>query len=65
MSTYDSRDVHYAHMDALVKARDRATVTYVAAFGLFQMHLQMLGTHPDYRRLGAAAKLVRWGMERA
>jgi hypothetical protein len=52
-------------MDALVKARNHATVAHAAAFGLYQMHLQMLGTHPDYRRLGAAAKLVRWGMERA
>jgi hypothetical protein len=52
-------------MDALVQARNRATAAHAAAFGLCQMHLQMLGTHPEYRRLGAAAKLVRWGVERA
>jgi hypothetical protein len=65
MNTLDSRDVHYAHMYAIDLARMRATTTNVAAFGPDHLHLQLLGTHTQYRRLGAATKLVKWGMDKA
>ncbi|KAI1131698.1 hypothetical protein F5Y10DRAFT_261859 [Nemania abortiva] len=34
-------------------------------YGDAQLNLMILATHPDYRRLGAAAKLVKWGQDKA
>ncbi|KAJ8121014.1 hypothetical protein O1611_g10213 [Lasiodiplodia mahajangana] len=34
-------------------------------YGDKQLNLMILATHPDYRRLGAAAKLVKWGQDKA
>ncbi|KAI0411680.1 hypothetical protein F5X98DRAFT_356709 [Xylaria grammica] len=34
-------------------------------YGDQQLGLILLGTHPDYRRLGAAAMLLKWGREKA
>lgn len=34
-------------------------------FGYNQIHLQILGTHPDYQRRGYGTALCEWGMRRA
>jgi len=34
-------------------------------YGNNQLHLRILGTHPDYQRRGAATKHCQWGMELA
>lgn len=34
-------------------------------YGDQQLHLRILGTHLDYRRLGAGTMLVHWGQELA
>jgi GNAT superfamily N-acetyltransferase len=34
-------------------------------YGNDQLNLLILATHPEYRRLGAAARLVAWGQEQA
>jgi ribosomal protein S18 acetylase RimI-like enzyme len=36
---------------------------YLAGFGSEQMHMYMLGTHPQHRRQGAGELLTRWGMD--
>lgn len=35
------------------------------AYGDQQLHLRILGTHRDYRQLGAGTMLVHWGQELA
>lgn len=47
-----------AFRDAMIAGMHK----YFDAYGTNQLHLQILATHPDYRRQGAASSLCKWGM---
>lgn len=34
-------------------------------YGNNQLNLMILATHPEYRRMGAASMLMKWGLDRA
>ena len=38
---------------------------FLSKFGMHRVHLQILGTHPDYMRRGYGTALCRCGIERA
>ncbi|KAH6971212.1 hypothetical protein BKA56DRAFT_596028 [Ilyonectria sp. MPI-CAGE-AT-0026] len=54
------------HMQAWREAiRAAARDKFDARYGQQQAHLQILGTHPQYQRMGAASSLLRWGIREA
>ncbi|KAL4780649.1 hypothetical protein BJX76DRAFT_37863 [Aspergillus varians] len=60
------RDGNPARMDAFRDAAVETMDTYFnALYGMKQIHLQILGTHPDYHRQGHARTLCEWGMQKA
>jgi GNAT superfamily N-acetyltransferase len=60
------RDANFAHMKAFREGGAAAKHTYFdGRFGYNQIHLQILGTHPDYQRRGYGSALCAWGMKRA
>jgi len=50
-------------MKAFGDAMIAGAYKYFDAYGTNQLHLQILATHPDYRRQGAASSLCKWGMK--
>ncbi|KAI1326692.1 hypothetical protein F5Y16DRAFT_400192 [Xylariaceae sp. FL0255] len=62
----ERRDADPTRMAEFRKVVGRAKKTYFdEVFGDAQINLMILATHPDYRRLGAAAMLLDWGQEKA
>lgn len=60
------RDANFAHMKAFREAGVAAKHKYFEGrFGSNQIHLQVLGTHPDYQRRGYGSALCEWGVKRA
>ena len=62
----DRRDADPARLAKFTRELAQARETYFdEVYGDAQLGLMVLGTHPDYRRLGAAAMLLKWGQEKA
>ncbi|KAJ9133961.1 hypothetical protein NKR23_g10392 [Pleurostoma richardsiae] len=62
----DRRDANPAHAARHSEAAVEGHREHLdSLFGTEQLHLQGLGTHPDFQRRGLAASLCRWGMDRA
>lgn len=60
------RDANPVHMKAFHEAIMKAKKVYFDdVYGTSQIHLMILGTHPDYQRQGAGSSLCRWGMDLA
>ena len=60
------RDADQEHVNAFKAEIAKAKKHYFDdPFGDRQLHLQILATHPNYRRRGAATKLCKVGMELA
>lgn len=57
------RDADHRHFNAFWQGQIKAYKRYFGPIGPDQMHLQILGTDPDYQRRGHASSLCRWGME--
>ena len=60
------RDANWKHMQAFDEAIEDAKGMYFdSQYGSNQLHLLILGTHPDFQRHGAGTRLCRWGMNLA
>jgi ribosomal protein S18 acetylase RimI-like enzyme len=60
------RDANPERVKAFRESGDEVMETYFnQRYGLRQIHLQILGTHPDYQRHGHGSTLCRWGMDKA
>lgn len=51
-----------AFTDTIAKAKKK---WFDDVYGGRQLHLRILGTHPDYQRRGAATQHCKWGMKLA
>ncbi|CAH0037033.1 unnamed protein product [Clonostachys rhizophaga] len=60
------RDWNPRHVEAFPRAvRAASDEKFDSRYGEKQVHLQILGTHPDYQRRGAASTLLRYGIQQA
>ena len=60
------RDINLEHAKAFDKALSKAKSEFFDnRFGSKQLHLLILGTHPDFQRHGAGTKHCQWGMQLA
>ncbi|KAF2761731.1 hypothetical protein EJ05DRAFT_183075 [Pseudovirgaria hyperparasitica] len=60
------RDADPKRMDAFDNATLKAKTEYFDhVYGDQQIHLRILGTHPDFQRCGAGSQHCRWGMNLA
>ncbi|PQE22493.1 Acyl- N-acyltransferase protein [Rutstroemia sp. NJR-2017a BVV2] len=59
------RDAKPIRNAAFIKCALRARQSNSEAFGINQLYLRILGTHPDYRRRGFGSKLLKRGIDRA
>lgn len=60
------RDVAPARQAAFRATAKRVVERFFdSVYGDRQIHLQILGVHPDHWRRGVGSKLVRWGMDKA
>ncbi|KAF3764966.1 hypothetical protein M406DRAFT_322815 [Cryphonectria parasitica EP155] len=60
------RDANAARSASHARAADEGHARYLdPVYGIDQIYLQALGTHPSFTRRGVARGLVRWGMDRA
>ena len=59
----DRRDVNPKRQAVFREAASKGKQTlFDDVYGPDQIHLQILGTHPDYMRRGCASALVDWGV---
>lgn len=59
------RDKNPIYDAAFLKAVSDARNEFTALFSENHIYLNLIGTHPDYRRRSYATKLLGWGIERA
>lgn len=59
------KDANPAHVRAFKESSDECDKKYLDVYGDDQLILQILGTHPDYRRRGHGTTLCKWGMDLA
>jgi GNAT superfamily N-acetyltransferase len=59
------RDTNPIRDAAFVNRALQARQSYIEDFGINQIYLRILGTHPDYRRRGFGSKLLKPGIDRA
>ncbi|KAM3086242.1 hypothetical protein ACMFMG_000379 [Clarireedia jacksonii] len=59
------RDSTPIRSDAFMSRVLQARQSNNEAFGIDQLYLRILGTHPDYRRRGFGSKLLKLGIDRA
>ncbi|RYP55595.1 hypothetical protein DL771_012349 [Monosporascus sp. 5C6A] len=59
----ERKDANPQHIKEFTDALDAASEKYFSGHGERQLHLWLLTTHPDFRRLGAGSMLTRWGMD--
>lgn len=57
------RDANHKHYNEFWHGQIRAYKKMFAPFGPEQIHLQILGTLPEFQRRGHASSLCRWAME--
>jgi GNAT superfamily N-acetyltransferase len=60
------RDANTARINAFVSGIIQSSqVHFNSAYGKNQLSLILLGTRPEYQKLGAGTALVEWGMQKA
>lgn len=60
------RDIDPRRQEAFKTAGHEEKLRFFdSVWGNQQLHLQILGVHPDHWRRGIGSSLVRWGMDRA
>ncbi|PQE20516.1 Acyl- N-acyltransferase protein [Rutstroemia sp. NJR-2017a BBW] len=59
------RDAKPIRSAAFIDCALRVRQSNNEAFGINQLYLRILGTHPDYRRRGFGSRLLKWGVDRA
>ena len=60
------KDANFGRIGLFRKVLGEAAGEYFArAYGGDQLHLQLLGTHPDHRRRGYGTALCNWGISLA
>lgn len=64
-ASHSLRDADPEHLAAFQAALKESTETYFDHVGTDQLKLQILGTHPDFRRRGLATSLCTWGTDLA
>jgi ribosomal protein S18 acetylase RimI-like enzyme len=61
----ERRDANPKHMRVYNAAMGRCFDEFLESYGVHQLNLWMLITHPDFRRRGAGTLLCNWGEEEA
>ncbi|KAF7947401.1 hypothetical protein EAE96_008489 [Botrytis aclada] len=59
------RDTDPTYDAAFMKAIGEARKEYTEMFSGDEFYLNLIGTHPDFRRRGYATQLLKWGIERS
>ncbi|OAL21879.1 hypothetical protein AYO20_11308 [Fonsecaea nubica] len=62
---YQHRDADMLRVEAFKQVMDEVYDTYWRKAFPDNWHLELLFTHPDHRKQGAATKIVQWGLTRA
>lgn len=62
---HERRDANPTHMKVYSKAISSGFAKYFATYGKEQLFLDMLVTHPNFRRRGAGTMLCNWGRDEA
>ncbi|THV53615.1 hypothetical protein BGAL_0046g00210 [Botrytis galanthina] len=59
------RDIDPSYDAAFMKAIGETRKEFTEMFHGDEFYLNLLGTHPDFRRRGYATQLLKWGIERS
>ncbi|TGO61356.1 hypothetical protein BOTNAR_0130g00090 [Botryotinia narcissicola] len=59
------RDIYPIYDAAFIKAIGDTRKEFTELFHGDEFYLNLLGTHPDFRRRGYATQLLKWGIERS
>jgi GNAT superfamily N-acetyltransferase len=61
----ERKDANREHCRAFSEAVKQRPKKYFSQYGVKQVYLSILMTHPDFRRHGAGTMLMKWGIDHA